>query len=77
LYDLHAEECARAAEQTDNPKHREMLIKLAMQLRQEAQHCGNRRSRTARKMTAKRRRTAQERPQPHEAISKSEHVAWV
>jgi hypothetical protein len=37
LYDLHAEECARAAEQTDNPKRREMLIKLAMQWRQEAQ----------------------------------------
>ena len=37
LYDLHAEECTRAAEQTDNPKRREMLIKLAMQWRQEAQ----------------------------------------
>ena len=37
LYDLHAEECARAAEQTDNPKRHEMLIKLAMQWRQEAQ----------------------------------------
>src|SRR5262245_42428770 len=37
LYDLHAEECARSAEQTDNPKRREMLIKLAMQWRQEAQ----------------------------------------
>ena len=37
LYDFHAEECARAAEQTDNPKRREMLIKLAMQWRQEAQ----------------------------------------
>jgi hypothetical protein len=37
LYERHAEECARAAEQTDNPKHREMLIKLAMQWRQEAQ----------------------------------------
>ena len=37
LYDFHAEECARAAEQTDNPKRREMLVKLAMQWRQEAQ----------------------------------------
>ena len=37
LYDLHAKECARAAEQTDNPKRREMLIKLAMHWRQEAQ----------------------------------------
>ena len=37
LYDLHAEECARAAEETDNPNRREMLIKLAMQWRQEAQ----------------------------------------
>jgi hypothetical protein len=37
LYDLHAEECTCAAEQTDNPKRREMLIKLAMQWRQDAQ----------------------------------------
>jgi hypothetical protein len=37
LYERHAEECARAAEQTDDPKRREMLIKLAMQWRQEAQ----------------------------------------
>jgi hypothetical protein len=37
LYDLHAEECVRTAEQTDDPKRREMLIKLAMQWRQEAQ----------------------------------------
>ena len=37
LYDLHAEECVRSAEQTDDPKRREMLIKLAMQWRQEAQ----------------------------------------
>jgi hypothetical protein len=37
LYDLHAEECARAAEKTDDPKRREMLVKLAMQWRQEAQ----------------------------------------
>jgi hypothetical protein len=34
---LHAEECVRSAEQTDDPKRREMLIKLAMQWRQEAQ----------------------------------------
>jgi hypothetical protein len=37
LYDLHAEECVRSADQTDDPKRREMLIKLAMQWRQEAQ----------------------------------------
>ena len=37
LYDLHAEECVRSAEHTDDPKRREMLIKLAMQWRQEAQ----------------------------------------
>jgi hypothetical protein len=37
LYDLHAEECVRSAEQTDDPKRHEMLIKLAMQWRQEAQ----------------------------------------
>jgi hypothetical protein len=37
LYDLHAEECVRTAEHTDDPKRREMLIKLAEQWRQEAQ----------------------------------------
>jgi hypothetical protein len=37
LYDLHAEECAREAAQTDDPKRREMLIKLASQWRQDAQ----------------------------------------
>jgi hypothetical protein len=37
LYDLHAEECMRSAEQTDDPKRHELLIKLAMQWRQEAQ----------------------------------------
>jgi hypothetical protein len=37
LYERHAEECARAAEQTDDPKRREMLIKLAIAWRQDAQ----------------------------------------
>jgi hypothetical protein len=37
LYDLHAEECVRTAEQTDDPKRREMLIKLAIAWRQDAQ----------------------------------------
>ena len=29
LYDRHAADCAREAEQADDPKHRAMLIKLA------------------------------------------------
>ena len=37
LYDRHAEDCARAAEQADDPKHRAMLIKLAAEWRQAAQ----------------------------------------
>ena len=37
LYDLHAEDCARAAEQTGNPRQRAMLIKLAAEWRQAAQ----------------------------------------
>ena len=37
LYERHAEECDRSAEQTDDPKRREMLIKLATAWRQDAQ----------------------------------------
>jgi hypothetical protein len=39
LYDRHAEDCARAAEQTDDPKHRAMLIKLAYELRGAIRRC--------------------------------------
>jgi hypothetical protein len=37
LYEFHAEDCARAAEQTDNSNHRAMLIKLAAEWRQAVQ----------------------------------------
>jgi hypothetical protein len=37
LYDRHAEECARASEQTEDPKHRALLLMLADQWRQDAQ----------------------------------------
>jgi hypothetical protein len=37
LYDRHADECALAAERTDNPRHRTMLIKLIDEWRQAAQ----------------------------------------
>ena len=37
LYDFHAEDCARAAEQTDNPGRRAMLIKLVDEWRKAAQ----------------------------------------
>ena len=37
LYDRHAEDCARAAEQTDDPRHRAMLIKLVDEWRKAAQ----------------------------------------
>jgi hypothetical protein len=37
LYDLHAEDCARAAEKTDDPRHRAMLIKLVDEWRKAAQ----------------------------------------
>ena len=37
LYDRHAEDCARAAEQTDDPRDRAMLIKLADGWRKAAQ----------------------------------------
>ena len=37
LYDLHAEHCARAAEQTDDPRQRAMLIKLVDEWRKAAQ----------------------------------------
>jgi hypothetical protein len=37
LYDHHADECALAAERTDNPRHRAMLIKLIDEWRQAAQ----------------------------------------
>jgi hypothetical protein len=35
LYEHHAKECVRAAGQTDNPKHREMLLKMAREWMQE------------------------------------------
>ena len=37
LYDLHAEDCARAAEQTDNPRYRPLLLKCATEWREAAQ----------------------------------------
>jgi hypothetical protein len=37
LYDLHAEECARAAERTDDPRHRALLLKCAAEWREAAQ----------------------------------------
>ena len=37
LYDRHAEECARAAEQTDDPRRRVLMIKLAAEWRRDAQ----------------------------------------
>ena len=37
LYDRHAADCAREAEQADDPKHRAMLIKFAAEWRQAAQ----------------------------------------
>jgi hypothetical protein len=37
LYDRHAEECARAAEQADDPRRRALMIKLAAEWRRDAQ----------------------------------------
>jgi hypothetical protein len=37
LYENHAEECARAAERTDDPRRRALLIKLAAEWRRDAQ----------------------------------------
>ena len=37
LYDRHADDCARSAEQTDNPARRALLLKFADQWRHEAQ----------------------------------------
>jgi hypothetical protein len=37
LYDRHADDCARSAEQTDNPARRALLLKFANQWRHEAQ----------------------------------------
>ena len=36
-YDRHADDCARSAEQTDNPARRALLLKFANQWRHEAQ----------------------------------------
>jgi hypothetical protein len=36
VYEYFAEDCTRAAEQTDDPVFREMLLKLAEQWRQDA-----------------------------------------
>jgi hypothetical protein len=37
LYDRHAEDCARAAEQTNDPRDRAMFIKLVDEWRKAAQ----------------------------------------
>jgi hypothetical protein len=37
VYDRHAEDCARAAEQTNDPRQRAMLIKLVDEWRKAAQ----------------------------------------
>jgi hypothetical protein len=37
LYDRHAEECARAAEQTDDPRRRALMIKLTAEWRRDAE----------------------------------------
>ena len=44
LYEHHAEECARAAEQTNDPRRRALLVKLAAEWRaavQELQQSGS------------------------------------
>ena len=37
LYEEHAEECTRAAAKTDDPKRRDLLLKLASEWRRDAQ----------------------------------------
>jgi len=37
LYERHAEECACAAERTDSPRHRALLVKCAAEWREAAQ----------------------------------------
>ena len=37
LYDRHAEECVRAAEQTDDPRRRALMLKLAEEWRRDAE----------------------------------------
>ena len=37
IYELQAEECLRAAAKTDNPKHRNILLKLADAWRADAE----------------------------------------
>jgi hypothetical protein len=36
LYEQHAEECAKAAAQTDNPAHRVILLRMAHEWMQDA-----------------------------------------
>jgi hypothetical protein len=36
IYEEHAEECIRSAERTDDPKRRDLLLKLASQWRVDA-----------------------------------------
>ena len=37
LYEYHAEDCIRSAANTDDPKHRDMLLKLASEWRKDAE----------------------------------------
>jgi hypothetical protein len=37
IYEEHAEDCIRSAARTDDPKRRDLLLKLAIQWREEAQ----------------------------------------
>ena len=36
IYEEHAEDCLRVAERMDDPKRRDLLLKLAMQWRKDA-----------------------------------------
>jgi hypothetical protein len=37
IYEAHAEECIRSAAKTDDPKYRDMLLKLASAWREDAE----------------------------------------
>jgi hypothetical protein len=37
IFEVHAVECTRSAERTDDPKRRDLLVKLASQWREDAQ----------------------------------------
>ena len=69
LYEQHADDCARAADETDSPNHRALLLKLADQWRRDAQRLRQRPTRRRERATAKLALASDARARPTQRAS--------